>query len=154
MSVQSIAPIMFESVSAVTATPSVELGTERVVAGEKYVYVHNAGISTAGVGKGLSRPVSAAAGMYSASVSAASGDLCIGFVKHAAIPTLNYGWALTKGLVTVAVASAASSQSLGLKAIGAGTGDVVTLTAGYFAVGELTSAIVSGNSGSLFVSIP
>ena len=154
MTVQSIAPIMFESVSAVTATPSVELGTERTEAGEKYVYVYNAGGTTAAKGFGLSRPASAAAGLYSASVSAASGDVCVGFVKHADIGAGSYGWALKRGLVTIAVASSASDQSAGVKAIGGGTGKVVTHAAAYFPVGELTTAVVSGNSGALFVNLP
>jgi len=151
MSVESIAPVLFESVSAVTATPSVELGTERVVAGEKYIYVHNCGTGSTGVGVGLIRPASAFAGLYSCSVSSASGDMVVGFVKHATIPTLNYGWALTDGAVTVAISSSASSLAAGPVGVGA-NGAVATHTIGY-AVGQITTAIVSGNSGLLRVKI-
>lgn len=151
MSVENISPILFESVSAVTATPSVELGTERTVAGEKYVYVHNCGTGSTGVGVGLIRPASAFAGLYSASVSSASGDMCVGFVKHATIPTLNYGWALEDGVVTVAIASSASSLAVGAVGLGA-NGAVATHSAG-FAVGQITTAIVSGNSGLLRVKL-
>lgn len=154
MSVQSVAPVMFESISAVTATPSVELGTERTEAGEHYIYTCHAGIATAAVGLGLSRPVTAAAGQYSASVSGASGDVCVGFIKHTEVPAANYFWALKKGLVTVSVSSFLSSQSAGPKAIGGGVGTIVTAAAAYYIVGELTTAIVSGNSGALYVQIP
>lgn len=151
MSVESIG-VLFEGVSAVTSTPSVELGTTRTVAGEDYVYVYNAGGAATGTGVGLSRPVSAAAGLYSVTASSASGDLCIGFVKHATLGSGQYGWALTYGLVTVAVASSASSQSAGPKALGA-NGLVATAAAGNHIIGELTTIIVSGNSGALLVNV-
>jgi hypothetical protein len=150
-----ISPVFFSGISFVTATPVVELGTERTESGEKYVYVHNCGGAATGVGVGLSRPVSAAAGLYSATASSASGDLCIGFVKHATIGAGEYGWALKKGLVRVAIASGASSQSAGPKMLGA-NGLVATAAggAGEYVCGELTTAIVSGNSGDFFVNVP
>lgn len=154
MAVESISPILFEGISAVTATPTIELGTTRVVAGEEYVYVHNCGGGTASVGVAMNRPASAFAGLYSCAVSSISGDVVLGFVKHVAIPTLNYGWLLKKGKVTVAVASSASDQSAGAKAIGAGGVIATGSTAGYYLMGELNTAIVSGNSGSLFVNVP
>lgn len=152
MTVQNISPIMFDGVSMVTATPKHELGTERVVSGEKYRLVYNCGGHTAAQGKAMSRPASAAAGLYSGSVSSVSGDMILGFVKHVDIPSGEYGWVLTQGLVTVAVASSASSQDAGTKAIGA-AGLVATLGAGYAPIGELTTAIVSGNSGALRVAV-
>jgi hypothetical protein len=155
MSVESVSPILFEGVSAVTTTPSVELGSTRTVAGERYVYVYNAGGAATGVGVGLSRPVSAAAGIYSLSASSISGDVCGGFVKHVTIGAGQYGWALTKGLVNVAVSSFASSQSAGPKVLGA-NGAIATagISTGDYTIGELTTLIVSGNSGMLLVMIP
>lgn len=151
MGVENLSPVFFKGISNVTAVPDVEIGTERSVAGEQYVYVYNAG-GTAAVGLGLSRPVSAAAGIYSVAVTSLSGDLCMGFVKHVAIPSGEYGWALTKGLVTVAIASSASSQSAGPKTLGA-NGLVATAGAGNAICGELTTIIVSGNSGALLVNV-
>lgn len=151
MSVENISPVFFETVSHVTASPKVALGTERVVAGEAYRYVHNAGGGTAGVGSGLNRPASAAAGLYSAAVSSVSGDMCVGFVKHVAIPSGEYGWALTRGLVTVAISSSASSVSTGAVGLGA-AGAIATHTVGHV-VGQITTAIVSGNSGALYVQL-
>jgi hypothetical protein len=146
-------PIFVNGISFVTATQQYELGEERIESGEKYVYVYNCGGHTAAVRLGMSRPASAAAGLYSASVSSVSGDMPLGFVKHVAIPSGEYGWILKKGRVEVAVASSASDQAAGAKALGA-AGLVATLGAGYFAIGELTTAIVSGNSGVLYVNVP
>lgn len=150
----NISPVFFQGVSLVTATPTVALGTTRVEAdGTKYIYVYNCGGSATGTGVGMSRPVSAAAGLYSGSVSSVSGDWCIGFVKHATIPAAEYGWAVVRGLVTVAIASSASSQSAGPKMLGA-AGLIATSAVDGFKVGELTTAIVSGNSGALYVNLP
>lgn len=143
---------MFDGVSMVTAAPKHELGTVRNEAGTRYLLVYNAGGSTISTGKGVSRPVSAAAGLYSISASSASGDMCLGFVKHTDIPSGEYGWVVTRGLVTVAVASSASSQSAGPKILGA-NGLVATADAGGHIVGELTTIIVSGNSGALYVNV-
>lgn len=154
MSYQGVAPIFFEGISHVTAAPKAEIGTERVHNGEKYILVYNAGGSTASAGQSLSRPASAFGGMYSVSVSGASGDFCAGFVKHVAIPSGEYGWALKRGLITVTVASSASDQAAGPKAMGLNGVAVATLGAGHFCIGELMTAIVSGNSGSLFVNLP
>jgi hypothetical protein len=151
MAVESLSPILFESVSNVTSTPSVELGTERKYAGETYRYIHHCGIATAAVGLGLTRPASAFAGLYSASVSSASGDVCVGFIKHAQMTPNQYGWALIRGLVTVAVSSGASSVAAGAIALGA-NGVVATHTSG-LPCGQLLTAIVSGNSGSLYVQV-
>ncbi len=147
-----ISPVYFKPVSLVTAVPETALGQVREESGEIYIYVHNAGVAATGVGVGLSRPASAAAGLYSCSASALAGDLCIGFVKHASIPAAEYGWALKRGLVTVAVASSASSQSASPKQLGA-NGVIATLGAGGWPVGELTTIVVSGNSGSLYVNL-
>jgi len=147
-----LSPVFFKSISNVSAVPDVELGTERVESGEVYRYIYNAGGSTASVGVGLIRPASAFAGLYSCSVSSVSGDACLGFVKHVAIPAGEYGWALKAGLVTVAIASGASTVAAGCLGLGA-NGAVATHSAG-MPVGQITTQIVSGNSGSLRVQLP
>lgn len=147
-----LSPVFFKSISMVTATPDVELGVERIESGEKYRYVYNAGGAATGTGVGLSRPASAAAGIYSCSASSASGDMCLGFVKHATIPAGEYGWALIQGLVTVAVASGASTVAAGAVALGA-NGAIATHTVGQV-VGQILTQIVSGNSGALRVQLP
>lgn len=147
-----LSPIFMKGISNVTAVPDVELGTERVESGEKYVYIYNCG-GTAAVRLGMSRPASAFAGLYSCAVTSVSGDMAVGFVKHVAIPSGEYGWLLKKGKVAVDVLSSASDQAAGPKTLGA-NGLIATLGAGYYSCGELTTAIVSGNTGSIFVNVP
>ena len=147
-----LSPIFMKSISMVTAVPDVALGTERVESGEKYVYVYNAGATTASAGLGLCR-IAGITTPNSGAVCSVSGDQCIGFVKHVAIPASEYGWALVRGAVTVAIASSASSQSAGIKGLGL-NGLVATYITGAFAIpGELMTAIVSGNSGTMYVNI-
>ncbi len=75
----------------------------------------------------------------------------MGFVKHVAIPSGEYGWVLKQGRVTVAIASSASTVAAGFVGLGA-NGVIATHSAGC-AVGQLTTQIVSGNSGSLRVHL-
>lgn len=91
-------PIQFESVSAVTATNSVELGTKRSIGDEEYLYVYNAGNSQ--ISKGVLACL-AATGVsgYSVSVSCVSGDFAIGACVHATLTTATYGWLCTRGFV-------------------------------------------------------
>jgi hypothetical protein len=100
MAYQGIAPVIFESVSHVTATNSVELGTEVTVDGRRYRYVYNAGNSQISVGRGAT--VSGTSG-YSVTVSSTTMlDVFVGACYHATIPTGYYGWLLTKGAGKVA----------------------------------------------------
>ena len=146
--------VFFKTISMVTAVPDCALGTEREESGEMYRYIYNCGGSSISVGKGISRPVSAVAGMYSASVSGASGDVCLGFIKHVAIPAGEYGWALKRGLVNVdAGANASFAAGPSPKSLGA-LGLIATAGAGYVIVGETISAVASGGSCSLFVDLP
>lgn len=96
-------PMISESVSAVTATPSVNLGETRFINGEEYLYVYNAGAISMNVGQfGV---LSANSG-YSVTVSSiTSFDMPIGFVKHADIPAGSYGWLITRGFTSVNFAS-------------------------------------------------
>ena len=116
MGYNGVAPIMFESVSAVTATPSVEVGTVREVGDEKYIYVYNNGTSQISVGRAA--VVSAVSG-YSVTVSSISGDLAVGFCKHATLTTATYGWLVVRGFVD-SVTNAMASTALA-------AGDVIQL---------------------------
>lgn len=92
-------PVEFESVSAITLTPSVDLGTVRVVSGEEYVYVYNDSGATLSVGYGC---VMSGNTGFSVTVSSATYfNLPIGVVKHATFTTLAYGWLLTRGFTNV-----------------------------------------------------
>lgn len=142
-----------KGISMVTAVADAELGTERIESGIVYRYVFNCGISTIAVGKGMSRPLSAIAGIYSGSVSSASGDVCLGFVKHVDIPTAEYGWIVKRGNVSVDAGTNASfAAGPSPKALGA-LGLVATAGAGYYIVGETMSAVASAGSCLLFVNV-
>lgn len=94
MSAYSYKLVNEESVSAVTATPSVQLGTRRLYNGAEYVYVYNAGV-TAAVGYGM---IASANSGYSCVVTAVYGSTLFGVVQNADLQASSYGWILTRGL--------------------------------------------------------
>ena len=91
-----------ESVSQVTATNTIQLGTERWEGGNKYRYIYNKSSSTASVGYAMvyiGANASASSG-YSLTVSSTAGDYDIGgVVYHADIPANYYGWVVVNGVV-------------------------------------------------------
>jgi hypothetical protein len=96
----------FESVSAVTATPSVEVGTVRDEGDEKYIYVYNNGATQISTGRGAT--VTGVTG-YSVTVSTTtSTDLIVGVCKHATIAASSYGWLLVRGFSTCKAAPASA----------------------------------------------
>lgn len=150
MAFQGVAPIMFESVSAVTATNSVELGTRATVGGYNYVYVFNAGSDTIPVGN-AAHLASGSSGM-SVNVSCVTmTDLGIGVCKHAAIPTLNYGWLMTRGFAAFN-SGASDSFAIGnpLAVAVSGVFANKTISTGYVTpvVGQCIGAVASGNSAA------
>lgn len=141
----------FESVSTVTATPSVEVGTWRREGNDEYVYCYNIGSSTIGAHYGVT--VSGLVG-YSVTVSTiTSVDMMIGICKHTDIPTGSYGWILTKGFSQFA-AGADNSFAAGGPLICGVDGTFAlkssaTLHTGSV-VGKAMSAVASGGSGYAF----
>lgn len=138
-------PMLYmESVSAVTATNSVALGSTRTDGTNKYVYVYNAG-TTAVVGSGV---IISANSAYSVTVTSVLGDLCAGVVKNTALTTNYYGWIAVKGPVTISmgagagVIAAAQGNGVALSTAGAFTGVIVT--AGTICTGQTARA---GNCG-------
>lgn len=143
-----------ESVSAVTATNSVEVGTERRVGDECYIYVYNAGNSQ--IPPSYGAVLSAVSG-YSVTISSTTSvDLLVGVCKHATLTTGTYGWLLTKGFVEVEMEadnSAAAGQILALAADGEFA--LKSNSTGYPtpAVGKTMAAIASGASGTAFIRV-
>lgn len=86
-----------ESVSAVTATNTVALGTRRLEGGNEYIYTYNAA-TTAAIGYGV---ITSCNSGYSVVVSTAAGSRPLGIVQNEALITNNYGWVLTKGYAHV-----------------------------------------------------
>ena len=152
MGVYNVNEFYNETVSNVTATPSVEVGRRRTVNDEEYLYVYNAGSSTAGVNKGV--VVSAVSG-YSVTVSSVTMvDICVGHVKHTAIPTGSYGWVCTRGWIQ---ADAHADQSFAAGALGVLAHDGAltnkSISTGFVAPAhaKAMAAVASGASGTFFI---
>lgn len=157
MSFNSVGPICFEPVSAVTATPSVALGTKRTEAGFDYLYVYNDGGANIASGHGAVLQ-SGVSGM-SVTVSSVTGTGALIGVAVNTLTTGTYGWLLTRGITNIEVnttsGSVAAGDSLVLGANGMwnraqGTSGA---TAGVAAVvyGQALAAIESGASGSAYI---
>lgn len=99
----SVGPIQMESVSNVTATNSVQLGTRITYQGEDYVYCYNAGNSSAPAGFGMI--ISGLSGNSVTVSSTAETDIPHCFVKHATAATATYFWGLVRGVVQAQVNS-------------------------------------------------
>ena len=146
--------VYFETVSAVTASPSEQLGAVRRVGDEEYIYVYNAGNSQ--ISPGLGATVSGVSG-YSVTVSSTTSvDMFIGVCKHATLTTGTYGWLLTRGFGQVQMEadnSCAAGQLLTVAADGEWA--LKSNSTGYPApaMGKAMAAIASGASGSAFFKI-
>ena len=92
-------PVSVESVSAVTATPSVQLGTKRTENGEDYIYLYNNGNTQITVGAGVI--ISALSG-YSVTVSSLTNlGAFVAVNKHATVASAYYFWGMTRGFASV-----------------------------------------------------
>lgn len=88
-------PIVFESLSNVTNTNSVDLGTRIDYAGRLYVYVYNGGNSVAAPGQGVT--VTGTSGFTVTVSSVTMADMFVGCVYHTTISTAQYGWVVARG---------------------------------------------------------
>jgi hypothetical protein len=144
----------FESVSQVTSTNSVEVGTRRRSGDEEYIYVYNAGNSE--LPPTYAAVVSAVSG-YSVTISSVTSvDFAVGVCKHSTLTTGQYGWLMVKGWCQVEMEadnSAAAGQILALAADGEFA--LKSNSTGYPtpAIGKTMEAIASGGSGTAFISI-
>jgi len=113
MTLESISPVLFESVSATTTSPKVELGTRRTDStGNEYIYVYNYGVETY---PGRCVYLKTASSGYTVSVTntAAGVGQLAGGIHHATLPSTSYGWIMTKGLCAVAPDTNAASFDAG-----------------------------------------
>lgn len=138
----SVDPLMEEGVSNVTATPSVQLGTRRIVSGEEYVYCYNNTGSAAT--QGMAMVASGLSGYSLTRSSTAADDFVVCFVKHADVAAGSYFWGLTRGLCSVNGSAAVTGT---LFTIGA-DGLVQTYLVGSFPTGPLIGKYIVTNSGS------
>lgn len=95
MSFYGASPIGFESVSAVTSTPSVDLGSRRVVAGDEYVYCYN--ITGSSVTQGALMVASGGSGFSLTRSSTDSLDAPSVIVANAAVGAGQYFWGMARG---------------------------------------------------------
>ena len=113
MSLETISPVYFESVSACTATPSVELGSRRTDStGNEYVYVYNNGVETY---PGRCVYLKTASSGYTVSVTntAAGVGQFAGGIQHSTLLSSSYGWIMVKGLCAVGPDTNAASFDAG-----------------------------------------
>lgn len=155
-----VGPIRFESVSNVTATPSVQLGAVIFADGEHYEYVY--AVKELPVGYGA--VYSGTSGHSCVATGAVSGEHCAGWVKHATISSGSYGWLLKKGVVDAKNARASTAPVINQIAYLGSDGGFVTDTPvvtsaidhGHI-VGKILSAGASGGTGAslslLYVSV-
>ena len=150
----SVGPISFEPVTAVTATPSVEVGVQRVEGSNHYVYVYNDCAST--IPTALGAVLQSGATGYSVTVSSVTSfDVLVGVAVNT-IAVGGYGWLLTKGITSVKMgATSGTVASLGLLELGANGLFVPqsNTTGNGPVVGKALAAIVSSATGSAFISV-
>lgn len=113
-------PLLRESVSAVTATNTVEPGTRRWNDGREYVYVYNGG-GQASVGYVM---IATGVSGYTCVVTYAFGanrPIAMGVVRNATITTGTYGWLVSRGfcdLYSIGTCSVTVGSRLALGANG------------------------------------
>ena len=140
-----------DAISDVGTTATADVGTLRQHAGNLYRYVYNGSASTIAVGNGVI--LTAGASDFTVTLSSVSNDSrCVGVIKHTALPTLNYGWALVNGIGTV-LAGPSISFAAGAN-IGLGANGVFAPVTGATGVGVGTSlsAAASGASATAFIA--
>jgi len=99
MSYYGAAPILFESVSQVTLTPSVDLGTRRHEAGKEYLYCYNN--TGSAVTQGALMVASALSGYSLTRSSTAAADLPLVGVENTSLAAAEYFWGLVRGPMSV-----------------------------------------------------
>ena len=112
MSLEALSPVLFESVSNVTATNSVELGTRAKDSnGYEYVYCYNAGNSQ--ISPGFGGIVVTGTSGYSVTITSVADGVhrFAGVCKHNTLTTATYGWLMYNGYANVE--SAADSTLTG-----------------------------------------
>lgn len=150
-----------ESVSNVTATNSVELGTRVFHKGSEYVYVYNAETN------GEIPPKEGVALITGATGYSVTGDGVtnivnnfVGVVVHNTLTTGTYGWVLNRGIATILMSTTTSCTNAGalLACADAGKFEVVTFNTlaaagrGLSVVhAQAMETIASGDSGLAFV---
>lgn len=151
-------PTMFdETPSAVTATPSVELGARRIWKGEEYVYCYNAGGAAIATSTALGVKLITGASGYSIAGTSITDTVnpCVGVVKHAAIAAASYGWVMTRGFATVTATSNITGDYIGLalEVDGKFADQPITGVGASYAVCAYGLNVNTGAAGSMYAFI-
>ena len=164
MALQSLGPVSFESVSNVTSTNSVELGTRRTEAGIDYIYVYNAGSATIAQGYMgfIGAAIMSSVANYSVTVSNAAsqsgGTKVVGVAHNAAIAASKYGWLATRGVVYGVPDATETSANSGVELVPGVDGGFVavaaTLATGVPLALTLNSFITTVGSGKIAFRSP
>jgi hypothetical protein len=117
-----------ESVSAVTATPSVTIGQDRYEGGREYRYFYNA-TSNEDIRPGRCFKIASGSSGYSIDAALAASaantfSVATGFVVHATVGTGNYFWGCVRGFCQVEIKTPSSQVSKGNLLIPAVSGTV------------------------------
>jgi hypothetical protein len=103
-------PVLDESVSNVTLTNSVDLGTRVQYKGEEYVYCYNAGGATISTGNGI-KFVTGASGYSVAATSLTDvANPCVGVCHQAEVTAAGYFWGMVRGFREVVMVSATTAD--------------------------------------------
>lgn len=131
-----VSPVMGanETVSTVTLTNTVPIGTEWADnAGNKYIYAFNA--SNSQLSQGQFCVLATNVSGYSVTITNVSGmDIAVGMVRNTTMPTLSFGWLMTKGFAGISTDNAsfvtnqviALGQNGNFQALTAAVGSFVT----------------------------
>jgi len=151
--------VVFSGKSSVTSALGAndpQVGTRKTFDGEDYLWIYNEGSATIPVTYACSLNGSGVVG-YSCNISNPTGTAqFVGMVKHTAIPTLNYGWLLTRGFATVELGPSDSMVTGQL--LGVGVNGQFAFKSGSTGfpsrdVGHVLATIASGASGAAYISI-
>jgi len=145
-----------ESVSAVTLTNSIALGTRRIENGKEYVYCYNMATSTAQIGYGV---VQSAASNFSVTVSSVIGEKAFGVVQSNDLQPITYGWIQVRGVAKVLVGGTTVTGSAGRGVYLIANGVVEPVQTGATGLtwaaarfGSLLQEIATGGSGSAYIN--
>ncbi len=162
MSVSSISPLRWGSVSMVTATlggNDPEVGTRMTETGRDYVFVYNAGTTQISIGNGAVVTNSSTGGYSCTVTSVAGADVPLGACYHTTLTTATYGWLLTRGIGLAKQAASTSPVAGDVLTIGpGGVWDVksyvttpLSFTGNIY--GKVLVATASAGIGSTYFSI-
>lgn len=109
-----------ETVSAVTATPSVSLGTRRLEGATEYVYAYNGGSIAYQGAPAILTATSGYSFVVTFATAADMGCTVLGIVQNATIAAGSYGWVAVRGFANARTVATAVALNDNLAVLDAG----------------------------------